>query len=107
MSEQLFLTDTRASGAFLPLVLFGFSLMLMLGFEMIDEIGQRSRLQTVLAQREPDYQKSLQLQNRLQTLLVSFNKVAPEEAKTLFEKLGIRFTPSAKAPVVQGAAPAP
>ena len=98
MNEQLFFTDNRPTGAFLPLVLFGFCLALMLGFQMMDQVTQRSQWQMLIAQREPQVQNSLQLQNRLQALLVSFHSAAPDEAKALFQKMGIRFTPSATPP---------
>jgi len=94
MSEQLYFSDTqRGSTAFLPLLLFGLSLALTLGFQMADKIKQRQLWETTIAQCETAEQNSQKVQNRMKTLLNSFHQAAPDEAKELCQKLGLQYTP--------------
>ena len=89
--------DTQSPSAFLPIVLVEFSLVLLLIFQGIDQTSQRSKLQDAIQQRDAVVQQSAQVQGKLQKIIEEFNAAAPEEAKTVFAKFGIQFTPKAAA----------
>jgi hypothetical protein len=88
-------SDIQAPSAFLPIVLVELSLALLFTFLCLDQSAQRSRIQEAIKQREPMVQQSAQLQGKLQKLIEDFNTATPEEAKTVFAKYGIQFTPKA------------
>ena len=97
MNEQLFFSDNRASGAFLPLVLFGFSLAVTLGFQTMDQVDQRARLKNAIIQQAPVAEQTRKMETRLHALLSSFNEAAPEEARAVFQKINLRVAPAAPA----------
>jgi hypothetical protein len=85
--------ETQTPSAFLPIVLVELSLALLLIFLSLDQSAQRAKLQDAIQQRDTAVQQSAQVQGKLQKIIEDFNAAAPEEAKTVFAKYGIRFTP--------------
>jgi len=92
--------DPQSPSAFLPLALVEFSLILILIFQGLEQSSQRSKLQEATKQREAVVAQSTEVQGKLQKLIEEFNAATPEEAKTIFTKYGIQFTPkSAASPI--------
>ena len=87
--------ETQAPSAFLPIVLVELSLALLLVFLSMDQSTQRTKLQDAIQQREAAVQQSTQVQGKLQKIIQDFNAAAPEEAKAVFAKYGIHYTPDA------------
>ena len=89
--------DTQSPSAFLPIVLVELSLALLLVFLSLDQSTQRSKMQEAIKQRESVVQQSAQVQGKLQKIIEEFNAAAPEQAKAVFAKYGIQFTPKTDA----------
>jgi len=98
MNESIESNDSQSPSAFLPIVLVEISLVLLFIFLCLDQSTQRSKMQEAIKQREASVQQSAQVQGKLQKLIEDFNTATPDEAKTIFAKYGIQFTPKTAVP---------
>ena len=87
--------SSACKGAFLPLVLVGLSLAIVLLFQVSMQLPQREMLKQIVKQNEKGVEQSQQVQGELQKLVMDFNAVAPDETKAVLARLGVQWTPPA------------
>lgn len=93
--------------AFLPLVLLGVSIALILVFQLTILFPQRSALQTSVTQNEQAVQQSREIQAGLIRIAEQFNAVAPEETRAVLNKRGIQVSGGVPTVTAPAASPSP
>ena len=88
-TEQHSENNNRSNGNFLSILLIGLSVALTLGFSMVDQIGQRARMQAGINQQDPALAQAAQVQRQIEKLLTDFAREAPEQAQELFKQFNI------------------
>ena len=93
-SRRIVLPAERHSGSssgFLALFLVSLSVLITLGFQMMDQISARLRLQAGIAQQEPAFVQTVQVQRQIEKLLTDFQRTSPAHAQELFKQFNIRI----------------
>ena len=99
--------SSESMSAFLPLVLFGTSLVLILVFQLTIQFPQRSLLQKSVAQNDQAVLQARQVQVGLVRIAEQFNAVAPEETRAVLAKRGIQVSGGVPAMAAPAASSAP
>ena len=88
------LESSHCKGAFLPLLLVGVSLALVLIFQVSMLLPQRDLLQKIIEQNKKGVEQSLQVQTSLQKLVTDLLAAASDDkdAQAIITKYGIQVT---------------
>ena len=96
-------SDSTAKSTFLPLVLVALSFVLVLIFQVSMQMPQRNLLQNIIKQNERNVEQSVQLQSRLQKLVMDIMEASKndKDAQSIIAKYGIQMTGASAAPAAK------
>ena len=92
--ENIARDSKQDMSSFLPLVFLGVSFLLILVFQITNQIAARNSLFNTIAQNEHAVQNSQNVQKSVGTFIRELNDAAPAETQAALTRLGIRVTSS-------------